>query len=136
MPETMVCASKMIADARSMIACISEMVVCGLEMTGDVARTIVSVAEMIESVAGLIADGMEIVLSQAPTVMDDVEIIVQEMELTVTMMPLKGKTGRKEAGEPGVCMVKQSTCLVWIVVIPFMPPYSASRLPFLTRCAF
>ena len=79
---------------------------------------------------------MEIVLSHSSTISDDVELTATQTELIAaipTMVPLKGKTGGKEAGKPGVFVVKVSTRLVWIVVFPFMPPYRASRVPFLTR---
>ncbi len=48
------------------------------------------------------------------------------MELIVTMRSSRGKTGGKAAGRTRMSDVKQSACLVWIVVFPFMPPYRAS----------
>jgi len=84
----------------------------------------------------VIADRVKTHPSHSSTIADDVERIDNEAELIVTnptTISSKGKTGGKEAGEPGVFDVKLSASLVWIVVFPFMPPHRAPRVPFLTR---
>jgi len=115
------------------IVCISQTTICAREVIAGVPGIIVSMAEMIDSLTPLIAHGIEILRSQSSTIADDVEIIANGLELIVTMISSKGKTGGKEAGKPGVFDVKLSAGLVWIVVFPFMPPHRAPRVPFLTR---
>ena len=115
------------------IVCISETTICAREVIDGVAGIIVSMAEMIDSLTPLIAHRIEILRSQSSTIADDVEIIANGLELIVTMISSKGKTGGKEAGKPGVFDVKLSAGLVWIVVFLFMPPHRAPRVPFLTR---
>ena len=122
----------MVSITETMV-CKSETTVCVPQAIASVPGTIVSVAEKIDSWTVLIADEVEILRSQSSTITDDVEVIVLETELIVTRISSKGKTVRKEAGRTRMSDVKQSVCLVWIVVSPFMPPYKASRVPFLTR---
>ena len=73
----------------------------------------------------------KILRAQSSTITDDTELIVLKTELIVTVISSKGK--REEAGRMDMSDVKQSACLVSIVVFPFMPPCRASRVPFLTR---
>ncbi len=81
----------------------------------------------------LIAERMEILGAQSSTITDDVEIIVKETKLIVPTVWPKGNTGEKEAGETSVSDVKQSACLVWSDVFPFMAPFRASDVPGPTR---
>src|SRR5437867_9814693 len=121
-----------------MIISIPEITICVPEIIAGVPSIIVCIVGKIESLTAWIASRMEILVSQSSTISDDVESTAAQTELIAaipTMVPLKGKTGRKEAGEPGVSDLKQSACLVWIAVFSFMPPYRASRVPFLTRWA-
>src|SRR5216117_1664384 len=118
------------------IVCISETIICAREAITAVPEAIVSMAERIDSLMAVIADRVKTHPSHSSTIADDVERIDNEAELIVTnptTISLKGKTGGKEAGEPGVFDLNGSACLVWIVVFPFMPPHKASRIPFLTR---
>jgi len=123
----------MIAGAASIIVCGREMVLCSMTMIADAARIIVPEAEKTESLTELIAEEMEILVSQSSTIADEMEMIVKETELIGTTVLSKGKTGGMEGAETGVSDVKQSACLVWFVVFPFMPAYMACGLPFLTR---
>ena len=127
--ETIICEPKMIAGIASIIVSGREMVLCSMTMIADAARIIVPGAEKTESLTELIAEEMEILVSPSSTIADDMEMIVKETELIVTMVLSKGKT----AGKEGVSDVKQSACLFWSVVFPFMLPYRASGVPFLTR---
>src|SRR5213594_1146491 len=102
-------------------------------MAVDVAPIMIFVVEQIDSLTDLTADGVEIILSQSLLIAGDAEIIVKETELILTTVLSKGKTGRKEAAEAGVSNVKQSACLVWLVVFPFMPADKASGVPIPTR---
>ena len=76
-------------------------------------------AERIDSLMAVIADRVKTHPSHSSTIADDVERIDNEAELIVTnptTISLKGKTGGKEAGKPGVFDVKLSAGFVWIVV--------------------
>ena len=130
--DTIICEPKIIAGVASIIVCGREMVLGSMTMIADAARIIVPEAEKTESLTELMAEEMEILVSQSSTIADDMEMIVKETELIGTTVLSKGKTGGMEAAE-GVCDVKQSACLVWFVVFPFMAAYKACGVPFLTR---
>ena len=126
----------MIVSLPEMIISVPERTICAPGIIAGAPSIIVSVVEKIESLTSLIASGMEIFVSHSSTITDDVELTATQTPLIAaipTIITLKGKAGRKEAGEPGVSDVEQSACLVGFVVFPFMPPYRASRVPFLTR---
>src|SRR5438094_7422044 len=95
------------------------MVLCSTTMMPDVARIIVCVPKKIDSLTELIADQTEILVSQSSTITDDVKMIVNEAEWIVTTVLSGGKTEGKEAG---VSDVKQTACLVCLVVVAFMLP--------------
>jgi hypothetical protein len=121
------------------IVCISETTICKPEAIAGGSGAIVSNSESIGSWMAVIVDRVKTHASHSSTIAGDLDIFANEAELIVTKpttISSKGKTGEKEAGKPGVFDVKLSAGLVWIVVFPFMPPYGASRLPFLTRWAF
>ena len=99
-------------------------------MVVDLVAIMISVVEKIDSLTDLTADGVEIILSQSSLIAGDAEIIVKQTELIVRAVFSKGKTGGKKAAETGVSDVKQSACLVWLVVFPFMPADRASGVPF------
>ena len=102
-------------------------------MVVDLAPIMISVMEKIDSLTDLTAGGVEIILAQSSTIAGEAEIMVKETEFIVTTVFSKGKTGGKEAAEGGVSEVKQSACLVWLVVFAFMPADKASGVPFPTR---
>ena len=99
--------------------CGRAMVLCSTTMIADVARIIVCVAKKIKSLTELIADQTEILVSQSSTITDDAEMIVNEAVWIVTTVLSGGKTEGKEAG---VSDVKQTACLVRLVVVAFMLP--------------
>ena len=96
----------------------------------SVTKKIVSVSSKVMCVAEKTVSLADLIFDAAQTPGFDSWKIADKREWIVFV---KGKTGRKEAGRTGVSDVKQSACLAWIVVFPFMPPYRASRVPFLTR---
>src|SRR5947199_1468211 len=115
------------------IVCISETIICAPEAITAVAEAIISMAERIDSLMAVIADRVKTHPSHSSTIADDVERIDNEAELIVTnpsTISSKGKTGGKEAGEPGVFDVKLSASLVWVVVFPFMAPHRAPAFHF------
>ena len=131
--DTIICAPKMIAGVALIIVCGRKMVLCSMTMIADAARIIVPEAGKTESLTELIAEEMEILVSPSSTIADDTEMIVKETQLIGTTVLSKGKTGGMEAAETGVSDVKQSACLVWVVVFPFMAAYRARGVPSLTR---
>ena len=131
--DTIICEPKIIAGVASIIVCSRETVLCSVTIIADAAGILVPEAEKTESLTELIAEEMEILVSQSSTIADEMEMIVKETELIGTTVLSKGKTGGMEGAETGVSDVKQSACLVWFVVFPFMPAYKACGVPFLTR---